>query len=153
MPGLAGEDFIFQRIGIVEYIPQLFCRNCTLGHLPASRQTSRKTLVEQNISIQTCQHSTSYQTTSCRLNIRGVYATSLSHTFIIHADMIVSIPQGTGCTGKTSNENTFLMAMFSALMTQIPALLKKFSLWWEEKRRCSCAGNKTGSGEKRIAAK
>jgi hypothetical protein len=53
MLGLAGADFIFQWIGLVEYIPSYFAPELHRGLLPASRLANKKILIEQNIKKRT----------------------------------------------------------------------------------------------------
>jgi hypothetical protein len=53
LPGLAGEDLIFQWIGMVEYIPCYSAPAVHWGLLPVTRLASRKMLIEQNIKKQT----------------------------------------------------------------------------------------------------
>jgi hypothetical protein len=53
LPGLAGADLIFQRIGLVEYIPCYSAPAVHWGLLPATGLASRKILIEQNIKRRT----------------------------------------------------------------------------------------------------
>jgi hypothetical protein len=53
LSGLAGADFKFQWIGMVEYIPGLSALAVHWGFLPATELARRKILIERNIKKRT----------------------------------------------------------------------------------------------------